>query len=148
MAKDLFDTSRVLSSKLEQLPDPFLNTTPWYDVAFRFPVAWRALVKLYMSKCVDMDQSATAVDPSDVQREQLDEEDPEYQGDECSRAFTTYGGLTAHQAHKHGRVDWTRRYVGGTSCPVCYGEYWTRVRVRLHLKLSKRCQAMIAYGGV
>ena len=26
MAKDLFDMSRVLSSKLEQLPDPFLST--------------------------------------------------------------------------------------------------------------------------
>ena len=57
-------------------------------------------------------------------------------------------GLTAHQAHKHGRVDWTRRYVGSTSRPVCCGECWTRVRVRLHLKLSKRCQAIIAYGGV
>ena len=120
--------SRVLSSKLEQLPDPFLNRTPWYDVAYRFPVEWRALVKLYMSKYVDMDQSATAVDPSHVRREQLDEEDPEYQCDECLRAFTTYGSLTAHQAHKHGRVDWTRRYVGSTSCPVCCGEHWTRVR--------------------
>ena len=69
MAKDLFDKSRVLSSKLEQLPDHFLNTTPWYDMAYRFPVEWRALVKLCMSKCVDMDQSATAVDPSDVGRE-------------------------------------------------------------------------------
>ena len=106
------------------------------------------LVQLYMSKCVDMDQSATAVDPSDVRREQLDEEDPEYQCDQCSRAFSTYSGLTAHQAHKHGRVDWTRRYVGGTSCPVCCGENWTRLRVWLHLKFSKRCQAMIAYGGV
>ena len=36
----------------------------------------------------------------------------------------------------------------GTSCPVCYGEYWTRLRVRLHLKASQQCQATIAYGGV
>ena len=141
MAKDLFDMSQVLSSKLEQLPDPFLNTTPWYNVAYRFPDEWRAIVKLYMSKCVDMDRS-------EVRRQQLDEEDPEYQCDERPKAFTSYGGLTAHQAHKHGRVDWTRRYVGCTSCPVCCGEYWTRVRVWLHLKHSKRCQAMIAYGGV
>ena len=39
--------------------------------------------------------------------------------------------------------DQTRRYVGGTSCPVCCGEYWTRVRVQLHLKFSKRCQALV-----
>ena len=29
----------------------------------------------------------------------------------------------------------------------CHGEYWTRLRVRLHLKASQQCQAKIAYGG-
>ena len=130
MVKHLFYMSRVLSSKLGKLPDPTLNTAPWYDIAYLFPGA------------------SSAVDTSDVRREQLDGEDIECQCDECSRVFSTYGGLTAHQAHQHGRVDWTRRYVGSTSCPVCCGEYWTRLRVRLHLKTSKRCQAMIAYGCV
>ena len=65
--------------------------------------------------------------------------DMEYQCEQCSRA---------HQAHKpwQGRLDTS--ICRGTSCPVCCGEYWTRLRVRLHLKFSKRCQAMIAYGGV
>ena len=52
-----------------------------------------------------MEQSATTVDTSDVRREQLDGKDLEYQRDECSRVFSTYGGLTAHQAHQHGRVE-------------------------------------------
>ena len=138
MVTDLSDKSKVLSSKLGMLPDPTLDT------AHQFLRPWRSLVKLYMSKRAE---DATALDPSDVRRELIDGEDTEYRCDECSRAFTTYGGLTAHQAHQHGRVDWTRRYAGGTSCPVCYGEYWTRLRVRLHLKASQRCQAMIAIGG-
>ena len=87
------------------------------------------------------------LDPSDVRLELIDWEDSEWRCDECSRAFTTNGGLTAHQAHQHGRVEWTRRYAGGTSCFVCYGEYWTRLRVWLHLGASQRCQAMIACGG-
>ena len=145
MLQDLFDVLQVLSSKLEQ----FLNTAPWYDVAYRFPHAWKALVKLYMSKCVDMDRNATDGDPSDVGQQQLDEEVCVFRCEECPRAFATFGGLTAHQAHKHGRVDWTRRYVWSTSCPVCaHGEYWTRLRVRLHLKHSRRCQTMIEYGEV
>ena len=74
------------------------------------------------------------------------DEDVQYQCDECSRVFTTYGGLTAHQAHQRGRVDWTRRFVGSTSCPVCHGQHWTRLRVRHYLKTSKRYQTMIAYG--
>ena len=144
-ATDLSDMSKVMSSKLGMLPDPTLDTAPWCDMAHQFPGPWRPLVKLYVSKRVE---EATALDPSYVRRELIDGEDTEYQCDECSRAFTTYGGLTAHQAHQHGRVDWTRRYAGGTSCPVCCGEYWTRVLVRLHLKASQRCQAMIAHGGV
>ena len=116
MVKDLFDMSRVLSGKLGKLPDPTLN--PGNDMAYQFPGAWRSLVKLCMSERVDMDQSATAVDPSDVRLEQLDGEDIEYQCDECPRVFTTYGGLTAHQAHQHGKVDWTRRYVEST-CFLC-----------------------------
>ena len=67
----LFDMSRVLSGKLGKLPDPTLNTAPSNDIAYQFPSAWKSLVKLYISKCVDVDQSATAVDPSDVPREEL-----------------------------------------------------------------------------
>ena len=98
MVQDLFDMSRVLSSKLEQLPDPFLNTAPWYDVAYRFPDTWRALVKLYMSKRVDMDRSATDGDPSDVGQQQLDEEDFVYR---CSVVLqlirhTSMAGWTGH----------------------------------------------------
>ena len=147
MLQDLFDIWQVLSGKLEQLPDPFHNTAPWYDVAYRFPHVWKALVRLYMSRCVDMDRSATERDPSDVGQQQLDEIYM-FRCEECLRAFATFGGLTAHQAHMHGRVDWTRRFVGSTSCPVCHGEYWTRLRVRLHLKHSRRCQTMIEYGAV
>ena len=89
-------------------------------LSVRGQAALACLVKLNVSKSVDMDQSATAVDPSDVRREQLDGEDIEYQCDECSRALTTNGSLTTHQAHRHGRVDWTRRYVASTSCPVLW----------------------------
>ena len=78
MVTDLFDMSKVLSCKLGMLPDRTLNTGPWYDIAHQFPGAWRSFVKLYVSKRVDMDQGATAVDPSDVQREQLDGEDIDY----------------------------------------------------------------------
>ena len=144
MVVDLSDMSEVLSSKLGMLLDPASDIAPWCDMAQRFPKSWTSLVKLYMSKRVE---DAIALDPSDVRRELIDGEDTEYRCDECSRAFTTYGGLTAHQAHRHGRVDCTRRYAGGTSCPVCYGEHWTRFRVRLHLKASQRCQALLAYGG-
>ena len=105
------------------LPDPTLDTALWCDIARPFPGPWRSLVKLHMSKRVE---DATALHPSDVQRELIDREDTEYRCDECSRAFTTYGGLTAHQAHQHGRVDWIRRYAGATRCPERYGEYWTR----------------------
>ena len=73
MVKDLCDMFEVLSSKLGKL------------IAYQFPRAWRSpFFNLYMS----MDQSATAVDPSDVRREQLDGEDMEYQCDECSRIFS------------------------------------------------------------
>ena len=98
MVTDLLDLSKVLSCKLGMPPDPTLNTASWYDIAHQFPGPWRSLVKLCVSKRVDMEQSATAVDFSDVWREPLGGEDIEYQCDECSRA-TTYGGLTAHQAH-------------------------------------------------
>ena len=138
---------RSCQVSLSSFPDPFHNAAPWYDVLYRFPHAWKALVKLYMSRCVDMDRSATERDPSDVGQQQLDDVDM-FRCEECLRAFVTFGGLTAHQAHVHGRVDWTRRFVGSTSCPVCHGEYWTRLRVRLHLKHSKRCQTMIEYGAV
>ena len=76
MVTDLSDMSKVLSSKLGILPDPTLDTAPWYDIARRFPRPWRSLVRLYMSKRVE---DATALDPSDVRRELIDGEDTEYQ---------------------------------------------------------------------
>ena len=115
MVTDLSDMSKVLSSKLGMLLDPALDTAPWCDMAHQFPGRWRSLVKLYMSKRAE---DVTALEPDDVWRELIDGEDTEYRCDECSRVFATFGGLTAHQAHLHGRVDWTRRYAGGT--PVLF----------------------------
>ena len=57
MVTDFFDMSKVLSCKLGMLPNPTLNTAPWFDLAHQFPGAWRSLVKLDVSKRVDMDQS-------------------------------------------------------------------------------------------
>ena len=96
MVTDLSDMSKVLSSKLGMLLDPTLDTAPWCDMAQQFPGPWRSLVKLYMSKRVG---DATALDPSDVRPELIDGEDTEYRYDDCSRTFSTYSGLTAHQAH-------------------------------------------------
>ena len=92
MVTDLSDMSKVLSS---MLPDPTLDTAPWYDMAHQFPGPWRSVVKLNVSKRVE---DGSALDPSDVRRELIDGEDTDRQCDECSCAFTTYGGLTAHQA--------------------------------------------------
>ena len=64
MAKDLSDMSRVLSSKLESSFQTLFENNTLVRGGVPVPDAWRALVKLYMLKCVDMDQSATAVDPS------------------------------------------------------------------------------------
>ena len=116
MVKDLFAMSQVLSGKLGKLPDPTLNAAPRYDIAYQFPGG-----PLSSSACPNA-STWTRVRPP-WRREQLDGEDIEYQCDECSRVLTSYGGLTAHQAHQHGRVAWTRRYVGSTLCPVCCGEY-------------------------
>ena len=63
-----------------------------------------------------MEQSATAVDTSDVRREQLDGEDIEYQCDECSRVFSTYGGLTAHQHISMAGLDTSIRREHFVSC--------------------------------
>ena len=86
MVTDLSDMSKVLSSKLGMLPDPTLDTAPLCDMAHQFPGPWRSLVKLYMSK---------RAEDASVRRELIDGEDTEYRCHERSRAFTTYGGLTA-----------------------------------------------------
>ena len=136
MVTDLSDMSKVLSSMLGNAPGSRFGHCSVVRQCAPVSGPWRSLVKLYMSKRVE---DATALDPSDVRRELIDGEDTRYQCDECFYHL---------QARQHGSVDWTRRYAGGTSCRVCCGEYWTRLRVRLHLKASQRCQAMIAYGGV
>ena len=37
-------------------------------------------------------------------------------------------------------------HEGTLAVPPVLFEYWTRLRVQLHLKASQPCQAMIAYG--
>ena len=99
-------------------------------MAHQCPGQWRSLVKLYMSKRAE---DATALDPDDVRRELIDDEDTEYR--RLTRR-TSMAGLIGQE---------------GTQAvpPVLFVTASTgqRLRVRLHLKASKRCHAMLACGG-
>ena len=61
----------------------------------------------------------------------------------CGLTFLTKAAMAAHSSKVHQALAPASRLASGTSCAVCMKEFWTRDRVRLHLRKSLTCQQVL-----
>ena len=56
----------------------------------------------------------------------------------CGRGFATRKALRMHQMVMHSWRTSTAGYIHGATCPVCLQPFWTRNRLRIHLRYVSR----------
>ena len=61
----------------------------------------------------------------------------------CHQLFRNKAAWSVHAFKKHNRVNWRRRYVQGSQCPICLKDYSTTTRLLLHLNYKSSCSDML-----
>ena len=61
----------------------------------------------------------------------------------CHKLVRSKAAWSVHAFKKHQRVNWRRRFVHGSQCPICMNDYSTTTRLLLHLTYSKACSALL-----
>jgi len=147
---DMVLMRKVLSPKLDEMPDPQTMPGEWEKWWAQWPVQWKTLVRLTVRKLAELGNAAFDATQDPLQEQpHHEEEQPQWHCDECESAWPTKRALRSHQAAKHGHRRWVRWYVADGTCPVCRANHWTRLRAMTHLQYhAPRCADAIWYGGL
>ena len=110
---------QAASPKLAGMPHPQLDVDSWVVFAIEHPAAWRKLLKAWACPYAPL-----AVDQ------------PKAACPECGMTVRQQG-LGAHQASKHNKIRVARFFCDASGkCPVCQGEFGTRLRCMHHVNYS------------
>ena len=124
---------RRLVARVAALPDPECDSAPWLEL-MAAPGPWASSVRTLHFFESALDRTASGcTDPVVCAHE----------CPECHEMFASARALCAHRMKRHGVVNaWSRRVDSSGLCPVCSGNYRTRLRVLNHLRSSACGQCM------
>ena len=119
------------------LPDPNEGLLAWHDFLFSKHTVKRccniALVADLNVQCSPCQQ------PNDESAEIVS-----HPCKLCPRVLGSAAALGAHMCSQHGEKNELRRYVWGSTCPICLMHFHTRPRLLHHLKCrSKLCPVLL-----
>ena len=147
LVKDLGVMAIMLQGKLDELGDPLCCPAKWEAFVAEHPRPWKQLVKAFLKAASDESAFVAAcarvgIDVF-VAQQQVQEEE-EWMCGLCGACFVDRKRLAVHQAQKHKVADPLRCRVGVTRCPFCSIEFWSRWRLRAHLRSgAEACTARV-----
>jgi len=139
---------QLLPAKLAELPcpsDPGALAV-WEALWTAHPGAWcgyvRALLRVAAEQPTRFHEAGQAVYGNGVEVES----DEELLRGACEQIFPNRLALAVHRTHKHGVRCEARWFVAGAVCPVCSGNYQSRLRCLRHVQRSQGCKLALQSG--
>jgi hypothetical protein len=146
LLSDLTQVYEMCQDRIENLPDPRVDSGPWMTVWRLRPDAWKGLVQLFERRAAEAVRSTALLSPIGVV-----ENIPanEWHCYECGESFATVRGLRCHQIHRHGQRRSVNRLLFGSVCPTCRTDFRTHVRLAKHLTMgARKCVDAAAQGAL
>ena len=151
LVADLAWLRAELPDKLQALPHPAARPQVWEDLCRANPHEWKLLLALVGTRrrrrldeardqlwsVIAARRAEAAAAPPPIPSAEVGA----WRCASCPRTFTSENARRMHDTRVHGRTCWTRRVPWGTECEACGWQFWSRLRLRLHLLRSSCGQA-------
>ena len=130
----------ILPGRLGEMASPQQDPSQWERLWQQHPGAWKSLVSAFIKKTIADEKffvltcARFGVQLGKVQHQC----EQEWMCGICGVCFGLRSSLTIHQTHAHKVRDPMRARVSGTECPSCGVEFWSRLRLRGHLKRGRK----------
>ena len=147
--RSLAAIKKMLPSKLEELPNPAVDTLAWENMAVQFPTSWHSVTTMFLKAIVADPPRWALVSDQVWGTSDSSTSDEEILCHECTKTFKTHQGLQSHRARVHQWRHPLRAFVPTSVCPVCQYDFRSRLRALQHVQRSStRCRQAIESGAV
>ena len=127
----------ALRPKLDSLGDPVSCVAQWEEFWISWPHQWKQLAKATLKWAAVEPQEAASLAVKCGLMATINaghETDEELLCVQCGKVFPSSRALLAHQAVAHQRRRPARDFVVTRFCPVCKGDYRSRLRAMAHVE--------------